>query len=575
MKTYFRLFTLLQGSSGQILLKVALGLLVMATYVGQAFAAARAMKLLFIEKSFYPVIPLLAMIAVLIVVRAFLLWLDETYGKKIASVIKNRLRERLLKKLLDLGPGYQENYRSGNLQSVLIDGVESIEPFLTGYIPQLLMGILGAGGIIAYIWTLDWVLGLIVAAGVLIAVLSPQFGSNIFGKIILEYWLSYAKLNAQYIDALQGMTTLKMFQASGLKGKELEKEARSVYNWSMQSLGVSLLDSTIVKGAGALGAVLATGVGALRVAGGSLAPADLFVVLFLAVECFRPLIDLNKYWHQSFLGFAAARGIFALLDEKVIIEEKSKAGVAENPVKVPSLEFRGVSFAYAQGTRPAVKDISLQIRPGEKVAFVGKSGSGKSTLVNLILRFFDPQSGEILLDGRKLEDYPLSDLRSWISVVFQDTYLFYGTVAENLRIAKPEASLAELERAARLAGAHEFIRELPQGYDTVTGERGVRLSGGQKQRIAIARAFLKDAPLLILDEATSNVDSQSEGKIQHALEHLMENKTTLIIAHRLSTIQNADRIFVMEDQVVQESGTHGELLRKKGLYTQLIEAQHG
>lgn len=576
MEAYFRLFTLLKGSYGQVALKVSLGLLIVGTYVGQAFAVARALSVLFMEKSLYPALPMVLIVTILIGIRAFLLWIDETYGKKIASVIKNRLRERLFKKLLQLGPGYQENYRSGNLQSVLIDGVESVEPFLTGYIPQLIVGLLGAGCIVAYIWTLDWVLGVIILSGVLIAVLSPQFGSNVFGKIILEYWLSYAKLNAQYIDALQGMTTLKIFQAGKRKGEELESEARKLYDWSMKSLGVSLMDSTIVKSAGAIGAVLTTGVGALRVADSLITPENLFVILFLSVECFRPLVDLNKYWHQSLLGFAAARGIFALLDADAVIKDEGDKGQTGRQAdrELPSLEFKDVSFAYLHGKRPAVKNISLTIKPGEKVAFVGKSGAGKSTLVNLILRFFDPQTGDILLSGRKLRDYPLAELRSRIAAVFQDTYLFYGTVAENLRIARPGASMEELERAARFAEAHEFIGELPQGYDTVIGERGVRLSGGQRQRIAIARAFLKDAPLLILDEATSNVDSQSEEKIQHALEHLMENKTTLIIAHRLSTIQNADRIFVMDDQEIKEDGTHDRLIRAEGAYARLIEAQH-
>ncbi|WP_083329694.1 ABC transporter ATP-binding protein [Clostridium formicaceticum] len=190
------------------------------------------------------------------------------------------------------------------------------------------------------------------------------------------------------------------------------------------------------------------------------------------------------------------------------------------------------------------------------------------------MRFFDPQAGSILMNGLDIREYSLEDLRNQIAVVFQDTYLFYGTVSENLSVAKPNATLEELERAAKLAGAHEFIVDLPQGYDTVIGERGIRLSGGQKQRLSIARAFLKDAPLLILDEATSNVDALSEEKIQHALEHLMKNKTTILIAHRLSTIQNADRIFVMDDQELKEEGNHRELLFKKGFYAQLIEAQH-
>ncbi|SNS93866.1 ABC-type multidrug transport system, ATPase and permease component [Anaerovirgula multivorans] len=574
MNLYFRLFTFLKGARGQLALKISIGLFMMSTYVGQAFATAATMRRVFGGGSVDEIFPLLLVIAVLIVIRTFLFRIDEIYGKKIACHIKNRLRERLLMRLMDLGPGYQENYRSGNLQSVLIDGVESLEPFLTGYIPQLLVSLIGSGAVVIYIWTLDPIVGWITAGGLLIAVGAPQIGSNFFKRIILEYWQSYAKLNAQYIDGLQGMTTLKVFQASKIKGQELEAEAKDVYRRSMKSLGASLLDSAIVKWGAAAGAAFATAVGALRVTTGNLPPQHLFVILFLTVECFRPLNDLNRLWHQSFLGFAAARGIFNLLDEPLIVEERNDSTSIAIEASLPELTFKEVSFAYSGGKRPAVKNVSFHIKSGEKVAFVGKSGSGKSTIVQLIMRFFDPQSGSILLNGEDIREYSFEDLRDKIAVVFQDTYLFYGTVSENLRVANPKATQEELERAAQLAGAHEFIAELPQGYDTVIGERGIRLSGGQKQRLSIARAFLKDAPLLILDEATSNVDALSEEKIQHALEHLMKNKTTILIAHRLSTIQSADRIFVMDDQELKEEGNHQELLFKKGFYAQLIKAQH-
>jgi ABC-type multidrug transport system fused ATPase/permease subunit len=331
----------------------------------------------------------------------------------------------------------------------------------------------------------------------------------------------------------------------------------------------------VVKWAAAAGSALAAGVGALRVSTGHLPLADLFVILFLAVECFRPLNDLIMHWHRSFLGIAAVRGIFGILDTSITIGEQPAAGLERDTVYArPKIEFKNVTFAYAAGKRTAVKDVSLQVNPGETVAVVGKSGSGKSTLVNLLLRFFDPQNGNILLNGRDIREYPLSFLRSQIAVVFQDTYLFYGTVADNLRIARPGATQAELERAARLAHAHDYITALKDGYQTHIGERGVRLSGGQKQRLSIARAILKDAPLLILDEATSNVDGASEKMIQEALDRLSRDRTTIVIAHRLSTIQGADRIIVLDDQRVKETGTHSELLVSGGVYAQLIKMQH-
>ncbi|HML89666.1 MAG TPA: ABC transporter ATP-binding protein [Methylomusa anaerophila] len=570
------MFLLLQGVYRHAAGKTALGLLITAAYVAQAFAVAKSLNLVFLTESLQGLGGLLLFIGGLVVVRGLLHWLDEIYAKKIAFLMKSKLRQRLFLHILHLGPPYQESYRSGGLQSVLTDGVESLEPFLTSYIPQLLVAFIGSGLIAVYIWQLDWLIGLIVLTGILITVSFPLVMGPIVGRILLDYWRSHARLNAQYIDAMQGLPTLKVFNASQRKGVELEGEAWKHYRHSMEGLTITLLDSTVVKWAGAAGAAFAAGMGAWRVAAGILPLAELFVILFLAVECFRPLNDLVMYWHRSFLGLAAGREIFAILDTAVPVDGPPPAAVRKNrPQSLPAIEFKGVSFAYAGGRRPALKNVSLKINPGETVAVVGRSGSGKSTLVNLVLRFFDPQAGAIFLDGRDIREYPLEHLRDQIAVVFQDTYLFYGTVADNLKIAQPDASAAELERAARLAQAHGFIMELPDGYQTHIGERGVRLSGGQKQRLSLARAILKDAPVLVLDEATSNVDGVSEELIQKALEGLTRNRTTIIIAHRLSTIQGADRIVVLDDCEIKEAGAHKELLAAGNIYAQLVKAQHG
>lgn len=573
MNIRLRLLFLLNNVTGPIVWKTLLGMFITFTYVGQAWAVAEALKTLFLSQGLDRLLWLSLFIGAMIVLRAGLLWGKEVYGKKIACIVKERLRERLFKHFFSLGPGYQENCRSGNIQSVLTDGVEAIEPFLIGYIPQLMITFIGAGILTTYIWRLDWAVGLIILAGILLAVVGPQVGSIFIGKHILEYWKSYAALNAQYIDAMQGMTTLKLFNASRKKGLELADQGQDFYRKSMDSLGVSLIDSALVNWAGAAGTIFASGVGALRVAGGNLAGTELFIILFLSVECFRPLHELNMLWHQSYLGISAAKSIFAILDEPAAVTAPEQDIVSAESIKPPRIELKNVSFAYAQGKRPALKQVSFAIEPGETVAVVGKSGSGKSTLVNLLLRFYDPQQGEIYLNEQNIRNLPLKELRSLISVVFQETNLFYGSAADNLRIAKPQATQEELEEAAQKAYAHEFIMDLKEGYQTHIGERGVRLSGGQRQRIALARAFLKNAPILILDEATSNVDGDSEKKIQDALELLVQGRTTLIIAHRLSTIRGADRIFVLDDCRLAESGTHGQLAVAGGIYWQLMKAQ--
>jgi len=573
MSMRLRLLVLLKSVAGAISLKTFLGLLLTGTYVVQAWAVAEFLNAIFLGRQLDSLWWMMLLISGMILLRAGLVWLNEVLGKKIACNVKERLRKQIFTHFLSLGPGYQEQRRSGNIQSVLTDGVEAVEPFLVGYIPQLLTTFVGAGVLTSYIWGLDGIVGAVILTGVILAVVVPQVGSIFVSRIILEYWEVYGSLNAHYIDSMQGMTTLKVFNAGQKKEQELERHGQDFYRKSMNSLGVSLFDSSLVSWVSAAGTVFASGVGALRVAGGNLAGTELFVILFLSVECFRPLHDLNRFWHQSYLGISAAQSIFAVLDEPPAVIAPEVEEKAETVKRPPRIQLRDVSFAYSQRKRPALEQVSFTIEPGETVAVVGKSGSGKSTLVNLLLRFYDPQQGEILYDGENIRDYALDDLRRQISVVFQETNLFYGSVADNLRLARPDASRAELEEAAKKAHAHQFIMELKDGYDTQVGERGTRLSGGQRQRIALARAFLKDAPVLILDEATSNVDGESEKKIQEALDLLVRGRTTLIIAHRLSTIQGANRIFVLDNFRLAECGSHEKLVENRGIYWRLIEAQ--
>ncbi|MEG2382927.1 MAG: ABC transporter ATP-binding protein [Oscillospiraceae bacterium] len=575
MVVYGRLIRYVTVIKNEVAIKVLIGILTSATYIGQAFAMAKAVSIVFVGGSFKSIIPyfLIALFAVLL--RGALSRVMEGYNKVVAARVKSKIRMMVFDKILRLGPGYLGERRSGRVQSLVLDGIESLEPFLVNYIPQIItIGISGLG-IGIYLATLDLVTGIVIILAMLLCVIVPYLTVPFVKNSIVRYWRSYATLNAQYIDAIHGMPTLMAFKASHAKGKELAENAQNFYVESMRNTTFSLLDSGIMMLLTSIASSVTVAIAAFRTDSGLIPVMAISTFLFLAAECARPMIELNGHWHNSFLGLSVAEELFEIVDKELAITEIENPDTSSLKTKLPAISIRDMSFAYSKEAKPALHNISIDIDAGQTVAVVGKSGSGKSTLVNLLFRFYDPQEGEILLNGIGLKNFGIEYLRSSIAVVFQDTFLFRGSVAENIRMAHTDASDETIIAAAKAAGAHDFISALPQGYETIIGERGETLSGGERQRISIARAIVKDAPLLILDEATSSVDAKSEAVIQETMEALSKGRTTIIIAHRLSTIQNADKIFVLDEGELAEFGTHKELLSKNGVYAGLINAQRG
>ena len=567
-----RLLALAKGVRWRILFAAVVGMLAVVAGVARlAVAAVVIFKIIHEGAEFSSIMwPLAGMIA-LILVRSGLQYLQEVISHHTASVVKVALRERLYQHCLALGPGYFDQSRTGDVLMSLAEGVERLEAFFGRYLPQMIVAALAPVLIFAFMAIIDFRTGLVFLAFALLTLVLPNIFHRWTRTSSMARRDAYGALGADFLDAVQGLPTLKAFGQSKARGLLLADRARALFRTTMGVLAANSATSALTILGIASGAAVALAWGAVRVSDGELELRSLLIVLMLGVEIFRPLRELVQLYHDGMIAMSSAEGIFDIMDAPVDVAD---AATSPSPLQLaPEVTFEGVNYAYSGGRRPALHDLSFTLNAGETLGLVGPSGAGKSTIVWSILRFFDPQSGRVLLGGTDIREISLSQLRDQVAVVTQDTYLFHGTVAENLRFGGPNATQEQLEVAAKTANAHNFISHLPQGYDTIVGERAVRLSGGQKQRIAIARAVLKDAPILILDEALSSVDAENEAVIQVALDHLMEGRTTLIIAHRLSSVVKADRIIVLEDGRLVESGNHGELVAAGGVYAELMAQQ--
>jgi ATP-binding cassette, subfamily B, bacterial MsbA len=380
-----------------------------------------------------------------------------------------------------------------------------------------------------------------------------------------------AELNVVIQETFTGTKIVKAFGREAHERERFKRANRLLYDLLMRDVKVDELTSPLMEFIGALGIAAALWYGGYRVIQGDTTPGTFFSFLTGLLMLYGPVRKLTNVSNQIQQTIPSAERVFELLDLQQTVVDRPHARALR--ALQESIAFEHVFFQYDDGAEPVLHDIALRVNRGEMVAFVGMSGAGKSTLADLIPRFHDVTSGRITIDGMDIRDFTLASLRAQIGIVTQETILFNETVAHNIGYGKPGASVDEIVRAAQLAYAHDFIQELPQRYDTIIGERGVKLSGGQRQRIAIARALLKNPPILILDEATSELDAASEFMLQKALANLVEGRTVFVIAHRLSTVIKADRIVVVDSGQIAEMGTHEELLAQKGLYSHLHTLQ--
>ncbi len=513
-----------------------------------------------------------AFVAAAIVARGGLEYYRNMVAHGTAARVQARLRQRLYDHVTDLGPAHFTDARTGDVILSMVEGVQQLEIYFGQYLPQVAVAALTPILIFAFVVFVDAPIALALLVAALLTLLAPALWHRWDSRNSLRRQAAYSAFGAEFLDAIQGLATLKAFGQSGARARALEDKGRALFQSTMRVLGTNTLARGITDTGMAVGAAVALGWGAYRVQAGDMTLDALLIILMLGVEVFRPLRELRVLLHQGMLGVSAARGILQVLDGTPLVRDLAPPSTDAASLS-PTVRFEGVTFAYPGGRQLAHELLSFEVRAGERVGIVGPSGSGKSTVARLLLRFYDPQRGRVLIGGQDVRGLPLANLRRRIAVVSQDTYLFHGTVEDNLRMGKPDATPAELDAAARAANAYEFIARLPEGYRTVIGERGARLSGGQRQRIAIARALLRDAPILILDEALSQVDAESEAVIQQGLDRLMEGRTTLICAHRLSSVIQADRILVVDRGHLVESGAHAELMGRRGVYHRLMAGQ--
>lgn len=510
----------------------------------------------------------------LVLLKAGLSWLFRTGQFRASSEAKLNVRDQIYKQVVRLGPGILGKRRTGEIANTATEGVEYLDYYFSVYFVQIWVAIAIPIFLCVAIFWIDWVVGLWMLAGVPLTPLFVGSSARGFRRISKQNEAVKNRNSSQYLDSVQGMSTLKMFNQALRRGKQMEDDNEEQRKVTMKLLLVAQSQFVFLElGFALFSTAVAMGVSLYRFTNGFMTPGEVVAVVLLSLEFSRTLLLIGEFFFAGALGREVAANVTKFLDEAPPVKEAvaSKLGGARG--KAVAVELRDVTFTYPGAESPSIRNLSMKLEPGETVALIGKSGSGKTTVTNLLLRTLDPDSGQILFDGIPEEELALDWIREQIALVPQDPFLFYGTVADNLRMARQAATDAELLAALRDAELGEFIAASPDGLNTKVGDQGMALSGGQAQRLAIARAILKDAPIVILDEPTSQIDVETEALLNRALERLCANKTVLMIAHRLSTIEQADRIVVLDEGALAESGTRSELLASGGIYATMIRTK--
>lgn len=514
-----------------------------------------------------------ASIGGLFLLRGSIQYAAQRFAFEAGARLRTDLRARLFAKIDELGPAWSRNQRTGDLATRIVDGVEALDKYIRHYLPQMQLAVIAPVAILVFVFPVDWVSGLILA---ITAPLIPLFMILIGGqteKLNQRQWRSLSRMGAHFFDLIAGLTTLKLFNAAGREARLVGRIAEEYRQQTMAVLRIAFLSSMVLEFLAAIGiAMVAVYVG-FRLMYGELHFLNGLFVLLLAPEFYLPLRSLGSQFHARMDALGAVEPIIDLLQTDAPTRHPP-SDLADFPSTdgLPDIAFDAVDFAYP-GVEPTLQNLTLRLPAGTVTALVGPSGAGKTTLSQLLMGFLTPTSGQIRLGSHNLASIAPEDWHRHIAWVPQNPTLFRGTLAENIALnPKPEGHDTELRSAAQNAHALDFIEHLPQGFDTRVGDRGQGLSGGEIQRIALARAFYKNAPLVVLDEPTASLDPESERLITAAIARLAKNRTVLVIAHRLSTLAACDQILYLNRGRIVERGRHAELLERNGDYAALHRA---
>ena len=579
MNIHLRLLRQARTATLELILMVILALLGGLLTIFQAYILSRIISQVFLEgKNLSATLPWLWGLLGIILGRGLLTLGKEVSSGSAAAKVKTSLRDLLLQHLFDLGPAYTAGEHSGELSAVLVEGIEGLDAYFNQYLPQLILAALLPLMILGFVFRLDPLTGVIF---LITAPLIPLFMiliGSVSQTVTRRRWMTLSRMSAFYLDTLQGLTTLKILNRSQTQVDRVSKIGEHYRSQTMKVLRVTFLSALVLELVATISTALVAVEIGLRLLYQEMAYEPALFLLVITPEFYLPLRLLGQYFHASMQGVTAARRIFELLDT-----EKKGTGkglleteyLSRHQTEGVSLELKEVTYTYPGRNRPAVENISFRCSAGQQVALVGESGAGKSTIASLLLRLIQPDEGTIIFNDQPLHSIPLHEWHNQIAWVPQQPYLFYDTLAANISLGKPRASQEEIRQAAHMAFLNEWIESLPQGYNTMIGERGYRLSGGQAQRLALARAFLVNAPILVIDEPTAYVDPQQEELLQEATFTLLRGRMVIIIAHRLPTVYQSDQILVLHEGHLVEKGKHGDLYRQGGIYYRLLQAYGG